>query len=505
MRQAQVITGKLYPSAGVRILISLAMSAFWERATGMPIRKFSDFTLNGSIGSLSTGYSLDNPETGLPGVDSVDMLHTTARTIDRMFQSNPDATLLRNGIRDGIRKVRQGLSPFRSYRYSGIDYLAHRLEQRVRKGGTHYDSDVLYAELQRNFGDASMRDCKKSNLIAAISETKGGMWFGDIDEKRFPSAGIEHRNYFKVMRMGEKKTNKFPVYNDVRVAEAIMAATAIPGYMKYYFIEGLQQRFMDAGQYGNGIFADAVEEFQMRAENRLRIDRENKNSFTRTFERLTGRSIDLEAKPIMRMIVMDIGREDHVQFGEENGVALEAMNAMNRTGGLVTEGAFVRMTNKYNHLSQAAIGLDAIVRIDRRIRSRPEFKKIAGMRNLPRLAAMPSTDIRDGRRENVLLMMDHCRREAIQERHKITRESNLRMETLVARGEATTQEADKVARNLERISTPEGAGRIFDEFSIHANNIERIMAGVPEEKPVPKVLTGWVMDIPAIDAKPAMV
>ncbi len=493
MAQAQVVTGMVFPSAGVRILIPLVVATFMEEASGEAMYHLSDYNIGMSVGGvLSTAFAMTDAA-GKPKFTARDVLLDTYATSAVMFAQDPGRVMINNIRRDLPRIAGAMQSPL-------VRTIVGQMAKHMPDlASSRYDHALLGRSLERNFGDGLMNQAGKSNLVLAHNMDRGApAVFGHIDEAAFPGEGLD----LSVLPAADADiTGGIPLHSDVPITDSLLAATAIPGLIGYRCVDRLKHHFMDAGSLGMPALVNVVEDMHERACNKAEMGRRArpvnvpaaKTLWQRWFTPDTAPApIVLPEEPVVtRLVMLGIGEEKNIPYDADGGIAAEAGNILRAASDLVTGSSLVSLRKRFNRASQHAVGLPALQIIDAPIGA----------------ANGPSMDIKDGRADNLARLLAFGRQIAIDHRATITAEIMLRMETLEARGLRSAEQVAAVARKLEAVASEDGAAALCDAFLEKTHDTPHLLAErgfMPAvAADAPRANAGWLPALFGGGVKPA--
>lgn len=431
MTQAQVQTGYVYPSAGVRILIPLVVSAFMEEASGVPMRDFSDYNIGVSVGSVpAAAFSFSDPkDPSKPLFRARDVLYTTFATAHAMFDRDPRSVMINNVWRDVptlLGTLAKG--------WLGKHIMGQVESRRPSESASRYDPSVLEASLLKRFGDRPLSDAQKTFFIIAHGiNARSPHLFGHVDHKQFPWTPDV-----------DLHLNKMPLHDDESVVEAILSATAIPGIIGYRKSGRLSDHFMDAGQFSAPSFFALMEDMHDLAETRLKTEHNRSLSARSAFQKVAsiGRAKEPPPTLVSRLVYMGVGDDTAFDFdiNPAHGIVPQAQNIVRAAGDHVRHFSNTHIEKRFGRISEQHTGQPALRSIDANIVPQTDDER----------ASFPAPDITDGRIQNLMRLMAFGRKVAIDNRDAICDEITLRAKTLEARGTYTPAQAAAV---IERVST----------------------------------------------------
>lgn len=454
-QQAQVQTGYIYPSAGVRILIPLVVAAFMEEASGESMFHMADYNIGVSVGSVAAAaFSMSKPEgNSETGANAArDVLLNTFVTAYLMFNRNPGTIMINNVWRDIVMHARTDLKALQPYLTGlvGRNVMAF-LESRIpREEDTRYDPAILEATLRQKFGDSKISDVRKTFFIIA---------HGMNDQKPVFFSNLAPDDAARIARK-PLFVNRTPVYHDLPITDAIMAATAIPGFIGYRHVGGLERHFMDPGSFAAPSFFSIMRDMHDMASGQSLSDHETRLSARPTWKRVAGALAKAEPLPevVSRAVYLGIGDESGLGFDASNkrGVVMQAGDIVRAATDHVRSQTFAQIVTRFDDAS-------------RRITGAPGFRQIdAGIvpRNPAEEAVFPSADIKDGQLSNLLKLLAFGRHVVMQNTDAICDEICLRLRTLEARGLRTADEVAATILRLQKYRKPEEAAALCDKILV---------------------------------------
>jgi|GEM_PF-4696894 len=454
--QAQVQTGFVFPSAGVRILIPLVVSAFMEEASGQSMNALSDYNIGVSVGSVpASAFSFSDPiDSENPKFTAREVLYSTFAVAHMMFARDPKQVFTNNVWRDATVMARQFLA-------RGIGkYISGSLElRRPSIESARYDPRILEESILKRFGQNSVSEARKTFFIIAHG-LKGGMphFFGHIDEARYPrSTDIPLH------------IDNIPLHGDVAVSEAIMSATAIPGMIGYRHIDALAEHFMDSGAFSAPSFGAIMEDMHDLATLKALRDHGQRLSARNMWQKVAG-MVHADAPPtpvVSRLVQFGIGDESQLAFDTSNdgGVVNKANDIVRAAGNHVNGFSLAHIKKRFDKASRAQTGLPGLQIIDCNIIPQNDEER----------ATFPSADIVDGRIQNLMRLMAFGRKVAIENRDIIFDEINLRMETLEARGVRTPEQVAAVAQRLDKYRPEAEATALCDRIVFGQDQVQNML------------------------------
>ncbi|NBX66076.1 MAG: patatin-like phospholipase family protein [Proteobacteria bacterium] len=458
--QAQVHTGYIYPSAGVRILIPLVVAAFMEEASRESMHDMADYNIGVSVGSVAAAaFSISktegNMETGANAAK--DVLLNTFVTAYLMFNRNPGTIMINNVWRDIVMHARTDFEALRPYLTGvvGRNVMAF-LESRIpREEDTRYDPSILEATLRKKFGDAKISDPRKAFFIIAHGmNDKGPVFFSNV----VPD---------DAQKTAKKPLflNRTPVHRDLSITDAILAATAIPGFIGYRHLGGIEKHFMDPGSFAVPSFFSIMRDMHDIFSGQALADHETRLSARPTWKRVAGALAKAEAPPeiISRAVYLGIGDEAGLGFdaSNERGVVTQAGDIVRAASDHVRGQTFAQIATRFDDASRRVTGAPGFRIIDSSIVPQTPQEE----------AIFPSSDIKDGQLSNLLKLLAFGRHVVMQNADAICDEICLRMRALEARGLRTADETQAVIHRLERFRTPEAAGALCDKILVREEEV----------------------------------
>lgn len=464
-QQAQVQTGYVYPSAGVRVLIPLFISAFMEEASGERMFDMADYNIGVSVGSVpaaaSSLASHNNPNEAR--FEAKDVLLNTFVTAYLMFNRNPQTLMVNNAWRD-VDMLRNFLTGLVGRNI--VSFLESRMPA---VEDSRYDPAILEATLSKKFGATSVCDARRPFFVVAhgISDRKPA-FFTNVD----PDAGaaIARKPLFM---------NRTPIHRDIPITEAIMAATAIPGLIGFRHVGSIAKHFMDPGSFAVPSFFNIMRDMHDIAVGRALSEHEGKLSARPVWKKVADAMSKAETPPavVSRMVYLGIGDESGMEFDVTNrrGVITQAGDIVRAASDHVRNQTFDQIATRFDTASVGLTGRPAMRVIDSSIVPAPNEDP----------STYPSPDIKDGQLQNLLKLLAFGRRVAVENREAIFDEIMLRMHTLAARGERTAEQVETTGRRLARYANEEDALALCDKILVREEEVASLFEhhGVRIPKP----------------------
>lgn len=460
IQQAQVHTGYIYPSAGVRILVPLVVAAFMEEASGESMYDMADYNIGASVGSVAAAaFSMSklegNTEKGANAAK--DVLLNTFVTAYLMFNRNPGTLMMNNVWRDLVMHARTDFTALRPY-LTGLlgRNLVSFLESRIPKEeDTRYDPRILEATLRRKFGDAKVGDARKDFFVVAhgMDDQKPVFFSNVVPEDA--SATAKKPLYL----------NRIPVHRDISITDAIMAATAIPGVIGYRHLGGLEKHFMDPGSFATPSFFCIMRDMHDVFSGRALAEHEAKLSARPTWKRVAGVLSKPELPPevVSRAVYLGIGDEAALGFDPSNkrGIITQAADIIRAANDHVRSQAFTQIATRFDDASRRVTGAPGFRIIDSNIVPQTPQEEMV----------FPSSDIKDGQLSNLLKLLAFGRHVVMQNTDAICDELCLRVRTLEARGLRTSEEAFSIINRIDGFRNPEAAGALCDKILVREEEV----------------------------------
>jgi hypothetical protein len=410
---ANIQTHYVYPSAGVRGIISLFICSYMEEISGRTMYELSDSNTGFSIGCLpAAAFSLNNPDRSLKAID---ILWNMVETSHAIFARDPAEMLAFNILYDALQifdhdpdQIPKNAKHFFKKTFMGKKILRMAKKHKPDKSDTHYDTKLLENSLKNKFDGLCMSDLEKPCfMIAHAINASEPHLFSNI---RALDVWKQNATSFQL--------NDYTIHDTISIVEAIMAATAIPGLMGYRHVKHLNEAYMDVGPLSFPILPLIMADLHKIAH----AQNGKKQSVT------------------SRLIYIGVGDENSKVYDTSNTLGLA------RTGDYfaastqhVTKLSFSPIHKQFNALSEKIAQAPAVRMIDSSIFPRNDHEK----------DFFPSISVTDGRAKNIRRLLEFSALVARKNSEIIRFEIALRMKTLRARGVLSEREMNETLERLQ--------------------------------------------------------
>lgn len=473
--QAQVQTFFAFPAGGVRGYISMFIAAYFEKLSGVPIFHLSDINAGDSIGMIAAAaYSRAEAADSLVGKDVLDDAFVT---LYRMFNRDTKDIAIKNALK--ALPLAEAHAP-RAMRH--LLKLAKGYAPAPEDG--KYDTSALELVLRQSFQNKRIKDLAKPFFAAAHCISDGlPHIFTNVDVRRLPTPDHASYNLLNV-----------PTHGDVDIVDAIMAGTAIPGFIDYRHIDGLG-RFMDAGSFAAQNFYGVMRDMDIAANEQIKLRHAETLSARNIFQRVT-RKAPPAPSVVSRVVYFGVGDETALDFNVDSrhGAFPQFPDIIAALSNHGRHGTFNQIRARFDKASMKVTGKPALRIIDANIVPKTDAER----------DAFPSSGVTDGSLDNLLKLSAFAKSIVMQHGSLIADELKLRIEELKNRGTFTEDEAVEALRRIDRGYDPDAVSELCDMIMHRRDDALDLLVqrGVPVTgglKAEPSSATGgWRIPFPAL-------
>ncbi|MBU6236096.1 MAG: patatin-like phospholipase family protein, partial [Alphaproteobacteria bacterium] len=347
-QQAQVQTFFAFPSGGVRGFISMFVASYLEKLSGVPIYQLSDINVGVSVGMIAAAaYSR---EEAMERPVAKQVMDDTFVVMHQMFSRDSKTVALKNIMR-ALPLIKQHAPAHRTLQ--SLLRWAESYQPKPEEG--KYDPSILETAITTHFKDRKLTDLKKPFFSAAYCITDGKPHvFTNVD-----IGTLAHPPHLAL------HLQNVDTHGDVKVVDAIMAGTAIPGFIDFREIPGIGH-FMDPGSFAMDNFYYAMRDMNIAAYHRARTAHDEKLSARSVFQRIAMRAPAPPSAVASRVVYFGVGDDANLDFSLDapHGLTPQIPAVFTALGNQGRLGTFNQITTRFDKVSRAVTGAPALRVID---------------------------------------------------------------------------------------------------------------------------------------------